>query len=317
MASNNYFVFPIAIVNGVVSPVRMFVIIDTNGYVSVWVDHIRNAMRATNFNADGYNEEYTNGVIYNRMYCKNLIFINGSEGSWMVPTGTKLCLNGHSITYMSYLRGYDTYAPVINATNSVFDLYECDETVHYYYVDANENGAGRGVVVDTEEEAIAHNNEKYGSFKGGYITGGTGKKHSRDNVNSYNAGGAIYGNGVDTYVTMHGGTLIGNSGGNYGNEGAAVHVSLGTFKMTGGNMLGNYGIAVNVEGPSGTSTTECYLEGGLIRHNSGGVRAYGQNSYDHYGDADLYVSGPMEIYDNYRYWQDYETKEWRKDEFTE
>ena len=317
--SNGNYIFPIASRNGVVSPVRMFVIVDAHGYVSVWVDYIRNALQAVNFNGDYYVEYYANvdqGVIHNRLYCKNVLFITGSTASWKVPTGTKLCLNGHSITYPSFLRDSGTFSSVIDASNSVFDLYDCDDTVHYYYVDADNYGGGRGVVVDTEEEAIAGNTEKYGSFKGGYITGGTGTKHSRNDIDYYYRGGAIFGNGADTYVTMHGGTLIGNSGGNGGDEGAAVHVSLGTFKMTGGNMIGNYGFAINLEGPYNTYGTILSLEGGLIRHNSGGVHAMGQNSYYEYryGDTTFYISGPIEIYDNYTRFQDYETQKWYKDE---
>jgi len=296
--SNGYALFPIVSRNGLNSPVYMFVFVDTSGYVSVWVHYVKDALKAINYNADYNLSEYSR-PIENRLYCKNVLFVTGSNASWKVPTGTKLCLNGHSITYQSFLMDSGTYGSVIDASNSTFDLYDCDDTVHYYYVDADSYGCGCGVVVDSEAEAIAGNAKKNGSFKGGYLTGGTGFRHYHNNSDWEWVGGAIFGDGADTHVTMHGGTLIGNRGADSAGYGA-VAVDRGTFTMKGGNVLANYGYAFYLVGYDKTYSTTLSLEGGLVRHNSGGVYAYGRYDYYGYGDTTLNMQGKIEIYDNYK-----------------
>jgi len=71
--TNGSFVFPIAVKNELPSTVLAYVILDTSGLVSVWVNDITAALRATNFNAS----YHTDSIINNDLYCKNILFITG------------------------------------------------------------------------------------------------------------------------------------------------------------------------------------------------------------------------------------------------
>ncbi|MBR1925565.1 MAG: hypothetical protein IJ837_01780 [Clostridia bacterium] len=75
--SNGSFVFPIAVKNELPSIVLAYVILDTSGFVSVWVNDITAALWATNFNAS----YYTDSIINNELYCKNILFITGPSNA--------------------------------------------------------------------------------------------------------------------------------------------------------------------------------------------------------------------------------------------
>ncbi len=71
--SNGSFVFPIAVKNELSSTVLAYVILDTSGLVSVWVNDITAALWATNFNSS----YHTESIINNELYCKNILFVTG------------------------------------------------------------------------------------------------------------------------------------------------------------------------------------------------------------------------------------------------
>lgn len=73
--SNGSFVFPIAVKNELSSTVLAYVILDTSGLVSVWVNDITAALWATNFNAS----YHTDSIINNELYCKNILFVTGPD----------------------------------------------------------------------------------------------------------------------------------------------------------------------------------------------------------------------------------------------
>ena len=73
--TNGSFVFPIAVKNKLSSTVLAYVILDTSGFVSVWVNDITAALWATNFNAS----YHTDSIINNELYCKNILFITGPD----------------------------------------------------------------------------------------------------------------------------------------------------------------------------------------------------------------------------------------------
>ncbi len=75
------FIFPIAIKNES-SPVLTYVIIDDNGLVSVWINDVTSALKATNYNGS----HYTDGIINNEFYCKNMLFIIGPRHSVIKPS---------------------------------------------------------------------------------------------------------------------------------------------------------------------------------------------------------------------------------------
>lgn len=72
-ASNGSFIFPIAVKNELSSTVLAYVILDTSGLVSVWVNDITAVLWATNFNSS----YHTNNIINNELYCKNILFVTG------------------------------------------------------------------------------------------------------------------------------------------------------------------------------------------------------------------------------------------------
>ena len=71
--SNGSFVFPIAIKSNLSSSVLTYVIVDTKGFVSVWINDITSALWAINYNAS----YYTSGTINNESYCKKVLFETG------------------------------------------------------------------------------------------------------------------------------------------------------------------------------------------------------------------------------------------------
>ena len=83
---NGSFVFPIAVANELESVVLAYVIVDTNGLVSVWVNDITAVLWATNFNSS----YHTDSIINNELHCKNILFVTGPfdiNADW--PEGKK------------------------------------------------------------------------------------------------------------------------------------------------------------------------------------------------------------------------------------
>ncbi len=73
--SDDSFIFPIAVQNESTSTILLYVILDASGLVSVWVNDITLALRATNFN-ETY---FTDKSIHNELCCKNKLFITGTH----------------------------------------------------------------------------------------------------------------------------------------------------------------------------------------------------------------------------------------------
>ena len=192
---------------------------------------------------------------------------------WQVPAGTtNLCLNGHYVKQTgnaSVMRA--------NSSNITLNVYDCGNDVHYYYVDSSTK---LGVVVETEEQAIAGNSEKYGSFTGGYLTGGQGTNH----LNIAPCGGAMY---------MTGGAKIAfenvNFVGNNATFGGCIHTSNSTLTIKGGIFVGNTGngSAINADGTSVVNASDSY-----ITHNDSGFRADLNN---------FTISGKIEVFGNTDY----------------
>lgn len=78
--SNGSFVFPIAVKNELASTVLAYVILDTSGLVSVWVNDITAALWATNFNIS----YHTDSIINNELYCKNILFVTGPDTAYAI-----------------------------------------------------------------------------------------------------------------------------------------------------------------------------------------------------------------------------------------
>ena len=83
---NGTFIFPFAVKNALPSTVLAYVILDTDGAVSVWVNDITAALWATNFNRD----YYTGHRINNILVCKNLLFVSGRSLSCSDYSGDPL-----------------------------------------------------------------------------------------------------------------------------------------------------------------------------------------------------------------------------------
>ena len=223
---------------------------------------------------------------------------------WDVPAGTtNLCLNGHSITRTN---ASSNTGMVINVgSGAVLNLYDCDdETTHYYTVDdPSPNGAGLGRVVDESTYQAAGENAR-GTFKGGYITGGsiTGE----NNGTSHLVGGGV---NVDSgSFTLNGGTIIGNSV-TWNGGGVKVRGKNASFTMNGGAILANwnryYGGGISVGDNNAGNVCKLKINGGTIRHNWSGrnggaihldgkahtVLINGGNIIDNYTDGNLESTG--------------------------
>lgn len=195
------------------------------------------------------------------------------SSTWQVPSGTtNLCLNGHFVKQTgngSVMRA--------NSSNITLNLFDCGSDIHYYYVDSS---TGLGVVVETEEQAIEGNSEKYGSFTGGYLTGGQGTNH----LNIAPCGGAMYMTG-GAKVRFENVNLVGNNA----TFGGCFHTSNSALTIKGGAFVGNtgHGSAINADGTSVVSASDAY-----ITHNASGFRA-DLNSFT--------ISGKIEVFGNTDY----------------
>ena len=198
------------------------------------------------------------------------------SSTWNVPSGTSnLCLNGHVISAASNV----TISVITVKNGSTLNLYDCDTTTHYYYVDANTYVQNRAPAHNEMRDigAIAADGPtdpgyvaatKKGTFTGGYITGGTGQGLTFKSGNISGGGFQIYGGGT---LNMYGGCIFGNytsAIGSGGNEGGGVYVyQNGVFNMNGGYIVGNQGgNAGGAVHNSGTFT----MNDGYIGHNTAG-----------------------------------------------
>ena len=242
----------------------------------------------------------------------NTVSVNGT---------LNLCLNGHSITKTgttgSVFRLY--------GSNNTLNLYECNTTTHYYYIETQNN---LGVVVNSLEEAQAGNPDRNGTFVGGYITGGRGyysDGHYRggciivDSGAKFNFyGGTMIGNApclTDNggscgaiysrfgIVSMHEGAyVIGNSGPGPGGIAAIQQNGLGSFTMDGGVFAHNTsnGNAGAISNGAPTRITGGKFYGNVSLHSNGCAGAIecglGMNGY---GVPNFYLGGDVEIYNNY------------------
>jgi len=198
------------------------------------------------------------------------------SSSWNVPTGaTNLCLNGHVISAAS-----NVYISVVTIqSGATLNLYDCDTTTHYYYIDPTTYKQNRAPNHDKmydigEIAADGPTNSAYvaatkkGTFKGGYITGGTGQGLTSNSNNKSGGGFQIYGGGT---LNMYGGCVFGNytsATSSQGNEGGGVYVyQNGVFNMNGGYIIGNQGgNACGGVQNLGTFT----MNDGYIGHNTAG-----------------------------------------------
>lgn len=198
------------------------------------------------------------------------------SSSWNVPSGTtNLCLNGHRIAAAS-----GNYISVITVQNgATLNLYDCDTTTHYYYVDADFDVQNRApdrnkmydigeIAADGPSNTAYVASTKKGTFKGGYITGGTGQGLTSNSRNISGGGFQIYGGGT---LNMYGGCIFGNytnATSDQGNGGGGVYIyANGVFNMNGGYIIGNQGgnCGGAVEN-HGTFT----MNDGYIGHNTAG-----------------------------------------------
>ena len=198
------------------------------------------------------------------------------SSTWMVPTGTtNLCLNGHVIAAAS-----GKFISVITVQNgATLNLYDCDTTEHYYYVDEDPDVQNRAdnndemydigeIAADGPTDPAYVASTKKGTFKGGYITGGTGQGLTSNSRNISGGGFQIYGGGT---LNMYGGCIFGNytsATSSEGNDGGGVYIyENGVFNMNGGYIIGNQGgnCGGAVEN-HGTFT----MNDGYIRHNTAG-----------------------------------------------
>ena len=229
-----------------------------------------------------------NGITFTKWASTNSLPTSGNYylttditvSSTTTVSGTlNLCLNGHSITYTG---ATGTIFNVVGG-GKVLNLYDCDETTHYYYIDSETN---LGVVVGSAEAAQAGNADRNGTFAGGYITGGKGI------TTNPNVGGALY-VGSGGVATLNGGTLIGNSTA----FGGAIQVRYNSsFTMTGGAIIGNSGAggAINADGNANNKSSVSIL-GGVIQDNTSGIRIGSSQS------KLLALAGNVEIFRNSDY----------------
>lgn len=195
------------------------------------------------------------------------------SSAWQAPSGTtNLCLNGHYIKQTA-----NASVMRANSSNITLNLFDCGEDVHYYYVDSSTK---LGVVVENEEQAIAGNPEKYGSFTGGYLTGGKGTNH----LNIAPCGGAMYMTG-GAKITFENVNFVGNNA----TFGGCIHSSNSTLNIKGGTLVGNTGngSAVNADGNGSASVYDAY-----ITHNESGFRE---------DLNDFIIGGKIEVFGNTNY----------------
>ena len=204
-------------------------------------------------------DEITSAGYY---YLKNDIELtNGS--AWEPESGVVLCLNGHSITQMTHTA--DRSLNVINVKNgNTFTLSDCKEGTGAYGKITHKDGE-KGSAMEVASGSNFN-------FYGGCITGNDSEYNTVSVYgNFYMYDGEIKGNASSAYTTvfvysnggtfnMSGGSITGNSVGQYGGVGVngAITVS-GDVKITGnviGGTKGDDGLY------TGGTTSNVYLSSG-------------------------------------------------------
>ena len=128
------FVFPVAIRNEA-SILLTYVIVGTDGHVSLWMNDVATALRMTN-----YSEEYYTGAeVTNETYCKNILFVTGPEG-----------------VYSGAIRTLDLYEPTYGYYEMRCKLPTVPGIWHAFWlmcgnVYSEENGSADGVEIDVFE----------------------------------------------------------------------------------------------------------------------------------------------------------------------
>jgi len=82
--SNGSFLFPIAF-QSESTVLLTYVIISADGELSVWINDIAAALKATNYDAS----HYTSEKVRNEIYCKNVLFVTGPEGVYSGAVRTR------------------------------------------------------------------------------------------------------------------------------------------------------------------------------------------------------------------------------------
>lgn len=127
--SNGSFVFPIAVKNELASTVLVYVILDTSGLVSVWVNDITAALWATNFNSS----YHTDSIINNELYCKNILFVTGTTtpyikdnmDKWTFTTAGEHTLTivksvNAGVSYSTHTAKFFVFDPSISSEKNVY-----------------------------------------------------------------------------------------------------------------------------------------------------------------------------------------------------
>ena len=112
---NELFIFPVAVKNQVSNPVLLYVILDNEGYASVWVNDITAALWATNF-IESYR---TDGIVYNELYCKNKLFITAQ--------GVIESYDAFAVAYEEFLDRFTT-----NDETTIYPVIATDPNLSYY-----------------------------------------------------------------------------------------------------------------------------------------------------------------------------------------
>ena len=195
------------------------------------------------------------------------------NATWYVPTGeTNLCLNGHVVKPADGKTGNVINIP----TGATLKLYDCGETVHNGYTDADglwHLGTGEGTAKNITGGVITGGNPEgsggglyvYGTFvmDGGTIAGNT----------AANSGGGFYSNGGT--VTIYDGEVSGNTA---TNSGGGIYSSKGSLTIynatVSGNKANNYGGGIYIDG--GTALIkDGVINGNTALGNGGGVQVAG------------------------------------------
>lgn len=127
--TNNYFVFPIVVNNDVTSTILTYVILDTAGHLSIWVNDVVSLLKAVNFNSD----YTTDGEVVNELYCKIVLFYNG------IKTGGKKIIEIANNGTFEVSSTSSTIFSLRFGSNTTFESLTVDGTYTEYTVTISSN----------------------------------------------------------------------------------------------------------------------------------------------------------------------------------